>query len=470
MWKAIFIQEVLLLKRHQALIAGMVLFLVAGVYGIYYGHTFVRQQQQVLYAVDTAQANRITQHLANYNADTTTKEGKNEYQLACDAYMSDWNTQKMVYYQPTAFTALSIGQKDNYPYYHNLWLLNNVYTNPLEEIRNPDKLLIGNFDLAFVLIYLLPLWIIAFSYNVLSAEKENRTDILLKIYSPSLPHVVAHKLVFRFLITGGAVLLLGVVGFLVNRIPITSQWSSMLAWLLVSLFYTSFWFLLVYWVVSFGSSSTWSALTLMATWLVLLLLIPSILNYYLSTLNSDTERVTLVTVDRDEDDKLWELPAGEIIASFHKAVPTFSPPIFPVVDSANQRFAAFIELSQRQNNAAGEAIDTQQKAAYEQTLGFNWVNPVYTALNAFNQLAGTEVNHYLAYIQAVKAYQQQRRYFIFNYMLSTKPFRKEQYLQFPEFTFVTTPATLGRIMQVSWPLLLWSAVLLAGGYQRLKKV
>ncbi len=357
MWKAVFAQEWLLLIRNKALLAGIGLLLAAGFYGIFYGHSFVRQQKSVLYEVDTAQANRTRQHLAKYGADTTTKEGKRDYRFAHDAYLSDWNTQKMVYYPPSAFAALSIGQKDNYPYYHNLWLLNNVYNSKLQEIRNPDKLLAGNFDLAFVLIYLVPLWIIAFSYNVLSSERENRTDVLLKIYSSSLSGIITYKLLFRFALTLGIVLLLSVTGLVVNRIYL-KEWPGILGWLSMSLLYKAFWFSLVLLVVSFRGSSAGSALVLMAAWLVLLLFIPSAINYLISSAETDTERVGLVTTYRDGNTTLWETPQQEIIATFQQTTPQFDSRRYPVLDSANVRFAAYMELSQRQNNAAGEKVDS----------------------------------------------------------------------------------------------------------------
>jgi ABC-2 type transport system permease protein len=40
------------------------------------------------------------------------------------------------------------------------------------ELPNPVNLLAGNFDLAFVLIYLFPLLLIVFCYGLFSAERE----------------------------------------------------------------------------------------------------------------------------------------------------------------------------------------------------------------------------------------------------------------------------------------------------------
>ena len=77
---------------------------------------------------------------------------------------------------PGPLTALAVGQSDLLPYYYDV----NIYTNESTfqqngEVENPLNLMVGRFDLAFVVIYLLPLLILALSYNVLSEEREQGT-------------------------------------------------------------------------------------------------------------------------------------------------------------------------------------------------------------------------------------------------------------------------------------------------------
>ncbi|MEL6811354.1 MAG: hypothetical protein AAFP76_08480 [Bacteroidota bacterium] len=76
--------------------------------------------------------------------------------------------------QPMAFMAT--GQADMFTPYIEPTVRGDDYALNFTEMTSPVQLLFGSFDLAFVIVYLLPLLIIAFSYNVLSAEKAAAPD------------------------------------------------------------------------------------------------------------------------------------------------------------------------------------------------------------------------------------------------------------------------------------------------------
>ena len=99
---------------------------------------------------------------------------------------------------PVPLAALAVGQSDLLPYYYDV----SIYTNESTfqqngEVENPLNLMVGRFDLAFVVIYLLPLLVLALSYNVLSEEREQGTLALTLSQPVSARSVVAAKLWFR---------------------------------------------------------------------------------------------------------------------------------------------------------------------------------------------------------------------------------------------------------------------------------
>ena len=83
--------------------------------------------------------------------------------------------------------------------------------------------MVGRFDLAFVTVYLLPLLVLALSFNVLSEEREQGTLALTLSQPVSARDVVGAKLAFRALLVVGlaaGVSLLGILatgGFAVVR-------------------------------------------------------------------------------------------------------------------------------------------------------------------------------------------------------------------------------------------------------------
>ena len=72
-------------------------------------------------------------------------------------------------------TPLALGQSDLYTNRAEVSIGNNNYFSHVldnDDLANPVSQLIGQFDVSFVLVWLVPLVIIAFSYNVVSAERE----------------------------------------------------------------------------------------------------------------------------------------------------------------------------------------------------------------------------------------------------------------------------------------------------------
>ncbi|HRG08845.1 MAG TPA: ABC transporter permease subunit, partial [Cyclobacteriaceae bacterium] len=100
--------------------------------------------------------------------------------------------------QPLAL--ISTGQSDLYTHTVKPKLYGEANALGFSELSNPVQLMFGSFDLAFVCIYLLPLLVLAFSYNLLSADKESGV-LRLTISQPiSLYKWLFGKLVVRFVV------------------------------------------------------------------------------------------------------------------------------------------------------------------------------------------------------------------------------------------------------------------------------
>ncbi len=467
--KTVFAHEWRLFWRNRLLVGGLLFLLLAGGYGLWAGHAFAQNQRAVLRSIEADQAARLAKHLARYRADTLTAAGKRGYRWAHDALRTDRELGPVVYQPLAPLAALSIGQRDVYPSYYAVLPWDNIYLSKSTEIRNPDQLLAGNFDLAFVLIYLVPLFVIAYGYNVLAEEQEQHTYALLRVQAGSVRAVVSYKLLFRGGLTLAVVWALSGVGFWVNEVPLAPA-ATLLGWLAVAALYVGFWYGWVYAVAALARSSAFNALALLGLWLLFILLVPSALNVGLGQRQTDPESLGQVSLGRGNDNP-WYWPLPRLQAAFYRQAPQFSGPRFvPVRDTSELRFLAYIVLSEHRKNALGAAQAREQAALYRQTLRFNPLNPAFTALTACNQLAQTELPNHQAFVRAVLAYQEQRRNFSFAYDLSGKPFGRAQLGQFPRFDYQPTPIPLGAVGRTAWPLLLWAVGLALFGYRRLGRV
>ena len=59
------------------------------------------------------------------------------------------------------------------------------------ELENPVNLMTGAFDIAFVVIFLLPIFILAISYDLLSSERERGTLAMILAHPISLKELMA---------------------------------------------------------------------------------------------------------------------------------------------------------------------------------------------------------------------------------------------------------------------------------------
>jgi len=461
MWKTVFAHEWRLFWRNRLLVGGALFLLLAGGYGLWAGHAFAQAQRAVLRSIEADQAARLTRHLARFRADTLTEAGRRDYRWAHDATRTDRELGKIVYQPLSPLAALAIGQRDVYPYYYTILPWDNLYLSKSTEIRNPNKLLAGNFDLAFVLLYLVPLFSIAFGHTVLAEEQAQHTYALLRVQAGSGRAVVGYKLLFRFGLTLALVGALSGAGLVLNRVPS----SDGLRWLLVSALYVAFWFGCVYVVAALGRSATFNSLALLGLWVLFLLLIPSALNYGLGQRQTDPEALHQVSLGRDHEGP-WTWPLPRLTATFHRQAPQFSGPRFtPVRDTTELRFLAYVVLNEQAKNALGAAQASQQATLYRQTLRLNLLNPAFMVQHAYNQLAQTELNHHQAFLQAALRYQAQRRDYGFAYALSGEPFGLPQLRQFPEFRYQPAAVSWADMGRSVWPLLLWVAGLLLAGYR-----
>lgn len=107
------------------------------------------------------------------------------------------------------------------------------------------------FHLGFVIIYLLPLLIISFTYNLMASEREGGTLWLLLSEPVSLRRIIATKLLFRFGLVAGLLLLSLLLCALFIGVPVDGRLGRFVG---ATLAWTALWFALSFLVNSFSTA------------------------------------------------------------------------------------------------------------------------------------------------------------------------------------------------------------------------
>ncbi|MEM7677187.1 MAG: ABC transporter permease, partial [Myxococcota bacterium] len=154
--------------------------------------------------------------------------------------------------------ALAIGQRDLSPAAHRVVAGNTVALSPYEALTNPLELSVGHFDLAFVLLFLVPLLVLVLTFDLTTSERETGTLRMLLTQPVSLYSILQGKLLVRALWIVAAVSAASLIGFAVVG-GFADGGLRAAVWLLATLFYAAFWFALAIIVNAGGRSAAANA-------------------------------------------------------------------------------------------------------------------------------------------------------------------------------------------------------------------
>jgi len=180
---------------------------------------------------------------------TLTKIEKNQavdvpyWQLPSEPMTIGFRHPRLAIMQPETLSFLATGQSDMYTHFKSPTVYGNNFALDYSEMVNPVQLLFGNFDLAYVLIYILPLLIIAFTYNILSKEKELGTLQLLNAQPISIMTWLLQKMVIRYIIFTTIIIVSLLVIIATFSLNAFSNISNLLGLLIIVAGYILFWFI-----------------------------------------------------------------------------------------------------------------------------------------------------------------------------------------------------------------------------------
>jgi len=330
---------------------------------------------------------------------------------------------------PAPLAVISTGQSDIFPYYTKVALGDENAADDNQSFENPFNTATGQFDLAFVLTFILPLFIVALGYNVLSAEREQGTLLLLLSMPINIKYWMLHKMWFRY----GVLFLstVAIVSFSLAVFGVTLAQPAF-AWLLLSIgLYTLFWFGLCFGINLLGRSSANNALMLLGAWLFFTLLVPSLANLTATALYPVPSRVQYVNALRAAQNKAEQEKEGILVAFYSK-----NPRFVRKKQEADKTWRDWW----RENLAEGDYLaqlttqtklkfDTQAQVQRGFANRFRYLSPTIMMQNALNQLAGTDTQTYLQFHQRTAEFEQRwsayfKAKFLNDEKLTTKDFER----------------------------------------------
>lgn len=274
-----------------------------------------------------------------------------------------------------------------------------------EGFENPLSFLPGRFDISFVIVYLLPLFILAVSFNLISGENESGTLRLLLSQPLTLKTLAAGKLAALFVPFVAIVLVSGWIGALIWASSPSSDFVFRAAlWALLVVSYSAFWFALAVFVNSFGFSSATNAVVCAASWLILVLILPSLLNVAITAAYPVPSRSELVSAVRSVNLDMRR-DGTRIIAEHYQD----HPELIPKDGKTNaEDFGLAFVIVQREQKERVDAVEARfaEQLRNQQALigALRFLSPSVVAQEASNDIAGTGLARYQHFREQVKQF------------------------------------------------------------------
>lgn len=206
-------------------------------------------------------------------------------------------------WSPQTFAYKPIGSRFT-PFYHTYDIKSIGSLFPERSTDNPLMMLLGQLDLAFITLNIVPLLLLALSFNFIAFERESGTLALLLTNPVSFKTIVIGKLAVRFFLFLSICALLPLMLMLLltawhNSGNITrGLFINAGIWILAVSIYIMFWLIVSLFINAFNRSSSFNALLSVIVWLGLVALIPAICNQAIKSITPGNLNYRFITIER----------------------------------------------------------------------------------------------------------------------------------------------------------------------------
>jgi ABC-2 type transport system permease protein len=368
---------------------------------------------------------------------------------------------------------LSIGQSDLLPHHYTVTINTNAQAFLASgDLENPLNLMAGRFDVAFVLVFLLPLLILALSFNLLSAEREQGTLLLTMAQPTPVRGVLLQRAVLRALLVLAMAAGITIVGAIAGGLRVTADGvvAGLLVWILVVAAYSMLWFALALLINSFGHGSGTNATVLAAAWLATVVVAPAAVNIGASMLHPLPSRVELIATQRDAARQATER-RSEILAQFFEDHPEMVQGLnLDTMNVAARSYASQQEVDRKVGEVL-ERFDRQLDAQQAVVRRYRYISPAILMQEALNDLSGTGDQRFASFRGDVARFAGEWRAYFVPHLLAGERLGSEKLAGAPDFYFIEDPGPARRRAAGSAGLIGFGALLAGGiGVRRMGRV
>lgn len=405
-----------LLMRARIPVAGLALLAVLTIASLVSGVQRIDGQRAAIARIAGLQSTDIAALKAQHGDST-------------DAGSAAYYTFHPTWHPPSALAFAAVGMRDVAPYMLRVRALGLEAQIHDGDIYNPELALAGRFDFAFLLTFLLPVFVLVLCHDLRSAETESGRERMLR----SLPLRMPGLYLRRATVRGLALLACVGVPFLVvalsQGVPVL-QIAGVLA---LGAAYIAFWIALALLVATRGWRSATNAATLATLWVAIALVLPALAHVAIERAIPVEQGAEIARAQREAVNHAWDIPREDTMQRFYARYPEWRDSA-PLGTAFHYKW--YLAFHQNGDDAVApmatayrDGIERRTQAAT--TLG--WLLPPVGLQAALTRMAGTDMQAHLAYQDRIRAFHADLRRHYYGYLFRDRPFRQADYADTPAF-------------------------------------
>lgn len=428
---------------------GLFFLLLIGFISLLIGHQFQQKQRQTITETALYQKEHIARNAAFH---------KDEMGLLL-YYIKFSLVNKTL-----PLNSLAIGQRDVNPSIQSVTIRGLEGQKYDAELHNPNNLLAGNLDFGFVLIYLFPLIIIAFSYNIISEEKESGTWKIVATQSQNTFLYILKLFYIRIL---SLIALLSIVLFIAILFLDIPFDLSLAAFYVLAVLYILFWFAVAFFIVSLQKNSNFNAVILLTIWLFMIIILPAVINSYIVRKYPVPEALELTLKQRNAYHEKWDMDKKITMDKFYAHYPQFRQYQLPNTEFSWLWYYAMQQMGDDESAVqSGELESKLEQRNQASKLIAQFVPTLHTQIQ-INEIARSDLGNQLLFLKKTKHFHEKMRLYFYPKIFANTAVDKENWDNFGIETF-NDPSKVNPA-GTFLPLLLFSLILIGWGWFNFNK-
>jgi ABC-2 type transport system permease protein len=357
---------------------------------------------------------------------------------------------------PAPLSALAIGQGDVYPNYIKVTARSLDALVSGDQIEHPLAVASGQFDAAFVVLFLYPLLIFAISFDLTATERDQGTLRMVLAQPVTIGQVVAGKMIVRVLKLMVPMLLI-TIGIAALSSPTDgSFWPRAILWAATIIAYGAIWHGIALLVNARGLSAPANALILAGIWLLFAVVGPSCVNLLIAVRYPMPSRVEAAVQARAATQEAT-VQGSRQLGQFLQDHPTSG-------NVGRDGMRQFALLQAQRDKRVAERLEAVEatfnvQLAKQQRLA-SWLSvlsPTMIAQGVLLDIAGTSTVRFDRFRAEASAFQQQWRAYFEPRVLDAATLTPEEYAAAPSFAYVDESFSV-TLRRVAAPLIIMAVI------------